>query len=99
MTGSAGTNRNCASWSTNFLISHGHATRSTWTFALVTHFMMESSVSLRRVDRGAQPLDALRERTIRPEANEVHLRGLAVHVRIQRGRGGAARAQRTPQGL
>src|SRR6266851_6990494 len=99
MTWSAGTNRNSASWSTNFLMSHGHATRSTWTFALVTHFMMDSSVSLRRVDRGAQPQDDLRERAIRPEVNEIDLRRLADHVRMQRGRRDAVRGQRAQQGL
>src|SRR5258706_10689737 len=35
----AGTNRNSASGSTNFLISHGHATRSTFTFSRVIHFI------------------------------------------------------------
>src|SRR6185295_15074712 len=40
ITWSAGTNRNSASLSTNFLISHGQATRSTLTFSRVIHFMI-----------------------------------------------------------
>src|SRR6516165_10196491 len=39
MTLSAGTNTNSASLSTNFLISHGQATRSTLTYSRVIHFM------------------------------------------------------------
>src|SRR5438105_7296343 len=39
ITCSAGTNRNSASGSTNFLISHGQATRSTFTRSRVTHFI------------------------------------------------------------
>src|SRR6267378_488768 len=35
----AGTNRNSASGSTNFLMSHGHATLSTFTFSRVIHFI------------------------------------------------------------
>src|SRR6267378_668517 len=35
----AGTNRNFASGSTNFLISHEHATLSTFTFSRVIHFI------------------------------------------------------------
>src|SRR3978361_2139886 len=40
ITFSPGTNTNSASLSTNFLISHGHATRSTLTFSRVIHFML-----------------------------------------------------------
>ena len=40
ITCSTGTKRNSACGSTNFLISHGQATRSTFTFSRVTHFMM-----------------------------------------------------------
>src|SRR5438445_9787329 len=35
----AGTNKNSASGSTNFLMSHGHATLSTFTFSRVIHFI------------------------------------------------------------
>jgi hypothetical protein len=37
---SPGTNTNSASLSTNFLMSHGHATRSTLTFSRVIHFIL-----------------------------------------------------------
>src|ERR1700736_2864124 len=40
ITFSAGTNTNSASLSTNFLISHGQATRSPVTFSRVIHFML-----------------------------------------------------------
>src|SRR5207344_1505384 len=40
ITFSPGTNTNSASLSTNFLMSHGHATRSTLTFSRVIHFML-----------------------------------------------------------
>src|SRR5258706_4648487 len=39
ITFSAGTNTNSASLSTNFLMSHGQATRSTLTFSRVIHFI------------------------------------------------------------
>src|SRR5947208_4296269 len=42
ITWSAGTNRNSACGSTNFLMSQGHATRSTLTFSRVIHFMADS---------------------------------------------------------
>src|SRR5437868_4717332 len=41
ITRSAGTNRNSASLSTNFLISQGQATRSTLTCSRVIHFMSQ----------------------------------------------------------
>src|SRR5206468_11952583 len=37
---SCGRKTNSASGSTNFLINHGHATRSTLTFSRVIHFMI-----------------------------------------------------------
>src|SRR6478609_3267880 len=40
ITSSAGANTNSASLSTNFLMSHGQATRSTLTFSRVIHFML-----------------------------------------------------------
>src|SRR2546423_15710209 len=40
MTLSAGAKMNSAFLSTNFLISHGQATRSTFTFSRVIHFMV-----------------------------------------------------------
>src|SRR6185437_12719966 len=40
ITSGAGTNRNSASGSTNFLISQGHATRSTFTRSRVIHFIV-----------------------------------------------------------
>src|SRR3981081_4238095 len=40
ITFSPGTNTNSASLSTNFLMSHGQATRSTLTFSRVIHFML-----------------------------------------------------------
>src|ERR1700704_6568277 len=46
ITFSPGTNTNSASLSTNFLISHGQATRSTLTFSRVIHFMLRSPVWL-----------------------------------------------------
>src|ERR1700758_3652138 len=42
ITSSTGTKRNCASGSTNFLISHGQATLSTFTRSRVIHFMPTS---------------------------------------------------------
>src|SRR6516165_1773739 len=39
VTFSVGTKMNSASLSTNFLINHGHATRSTLTYSRVIHFM------------------------------------------------------------
>src|SRR5215469_12112506 len=47
MTFSGGTNKNSASLSTNFLISHGHATRSTLTCSRVIHFMQHLPSVLR----------------------------------------------------
>src|SRR5689334_2123708 len=44
-TWSAGTNRNSASLSTNFLMSQGQATRSTLTCSRVIHFIIASPLS------------------------------------------------------
>src|SRR5262249_60729346 len=48
-TWSAGTNKNCASGSTNFLISQGQATRSTFTRSRVIHFIVVSFHHLRGI--------------------------------------------------
>src|SRR5439155_13339210 len=50
MTWSAGTNRNSAFGSMNFLISHGQATRSTFTRSRVIHFMSRLSFSYCHAD-------------------------------------------------
>src|SRR5437868_4208711 len=64
-TWSAGTYRNSASGSTNRLISHGHATRSTFGRSRVTHFIS----SLPSPSRGtAVPGTALLLRPPRPHS-------------------------------
>src|SRR6185369_7002230 len=56
---SAGTNRNSASRSTNFLISQGHATRSTFTLSRVIHFIASF---LQLLIQSLEALDALRQK-------------------------------------
>src|SRR5712691_659417 len=51
-TWSTGTNRNSACGSTNVQMSQGHATRSTFTLARVTHFMEPSISVASEPDRG-----------------------------------------------
>src|SRR5262244_3275795 len=55
MTSPAGTKRNTASRSTNRLMSHGHAMRSTRAFSRVTHFI---ALSFRLNEAWALPLCA-----------------------------------------
>src|SRR5882724_4528892 len=52
-TSAAGTKKNCASGSTNFLISHGQATLSTCTFSRVIHLITSCLQLL------VKPLEAL----------------------------------------
>src|SRR3954451_10927451 len=69
MTLSPGTKTNSASWSTNFLISHGQATRSTFTFSRVIHFMVFHSlfVQLKKVPLARQPFHQL----VNPAGDEI----------------------------
>src|SRR5215212_6734368 len=67
ITFSAGANTNSASWSTNFLISHGQATRSTLTFSRVIHFMLNLHLQ-RLYPRGHQVSERTR---IPPCAGEI----------------------------
>src|SRR5262249_45281919 len=91
-TWSAGTNRNSASESTNFLMSQGQATRSTFTRSLVTHFMgfLHSSMILLGLCRlrlcvksGPHPLRQFLSRPLAPEVGEIERRLLADHVVMQ----------------
>src|SRR5437667_6111008 len=52
----AGTKINWASGSMNFLMSHGHATRSTFTFSRVIHFMRTLEIKLHECNRCFKPL-------------------------------------------
>src|SRR5262245_44512415 len=98
-TSSAGTNKNSAAGSTNLRISHGHATRSTFTRSRVTHFMARSPryesarptpasvVSpgglLLRVEGGLQAFRQFFRLALAPEVGEVERRLLADHVIVQ----------------
>src|SRR5215469_14385605 len=55
MTLSVGTKKNSACLSTNFLISHGQATRSTFTLSRVIHFIIAVLFSSLRIWSLGQP--------------------------------------------
>src|SRR5438128_2326093 len=90
---STGTNRNSACWSTNFLMSHGQATRSTFTRSLVTYFMFASSGALMALPRFSSFLLGIQGafdapgqffgRPLGPEVREIISRLLADHVVVQ----------------
>src|SRR5712692_974088 len=86
-TRSAGTNRNSASGSTNFLMSQGQATRSTFTRSRVTHFityLLDSMRSVRALRPAPRP--PKRESRPRPPNSRIPLgsglvRGVAFAIR------------------
>src|SRR6266481_90965 len=57
-TSAAGTKKNCASGSINFLISHGQATLSTFTFSRVIHFI---TLFLQLLVQSLKAFDALHQ--------------------------------------
>src|SRR5436305_936336 len=69
MTLSPGTKTNSASLSTNFLISHGQATRSTFTFSRVIHLIAFSLLvcAIKKVPLARQPFHQL----VNPARDEI----------------------------
>src|ERR1700730_7197504 len=83
---SAGTKTNSASLSTNFLISHGQATRSTLTRSRVIHFIdyLQSLVCIRRAAGDGLRFGLLKQSVFRPMRDRPFPRVLDRSVRRQR---------------